>query len=127
MKWDIDKPCATCPYRRETKRALWHRSEFQNLQAQDHDELNGHVFGCHSFCKEPREEHRPCIGWLLDQKKRNAPSIQLRLVLMGNREAAALYNRVTRRGLDLYNSIDEMVRANYPTRANHKRRSPSTK
>jgi hypothetical protein len=114
MIWDIEKPCATCPYRRETKLRLWDIFEFQRLLKQDTNPVHGSTFGCHMYRTKPKEEHRPCVGWLLDQKKRGEPSIQLRLILMGNESARALYKHISRKGLRLYKSIEAMCRANYP-------------
>lgn len=113
MIWDNEQPCATCPYRRETARALWHKSEFENLLAADQDEI-GAVFGCHMHRTEPKEQQRPCIGWLLDQKRRGLPSIALRMMFLKNADALALLDRVSETGLRLYSSIEEMIAANYP-------------
>lgn len=120
MKWDISEPCATCPYRRSSKLALWAEVEFTDLIEKDSSEL-GCMFACHSFRKEPEESHRPCVGWLIDQKKRRAPSILLRVQLVRNPEAMDLFNRVSESGLDLYDSIQQMYRANYPKAARRRR------
>ena len=112
MKWDRTVPCASCPYRRDAPRGLWHRSEFENLLAQDRDPLFGAEFGCHEFNRQPKSEHRPCAGWLLDQKKRDIPSIQLRLTLTRNPEALACFEKADPAGLPLFDSIEEMCRAN---------------
>ena len=114
MIWDRTSPCATCPYRRDVKLALWSEEEFVKLRRQDADPLTGAVYGCHSSAVKPVEERRPCAGWLLDQKRRNLPSIQLRLALIHKPEARELLDRVTDGGADLYDSIQEMHETNYP-------------
>jgi hypothetical protein len=112
MKWDRTVPCPSCPYRRDAPRGLWHRSEFENLLKQDADSLFGGTFRCHEFNKQPKEEHRPCAGWMLDQKKRGVPSIQLRLMLTRNPEAVKCFNKAKPNGVPLFDSIEEMCRAN---------------
>lgn len=116
MIWDQDKPCATCPYRRDAKLALWSEEEFIKLRQQDADPLTGAVYGCHSSAVKPAEERRPCAGWLLDQKRRGLPAIQLRLALIRNEAARALMDRLDPGGVELYDSIEEMHEANYPRR-----------
>jgi hypothetical protein len=113
MKWDRTAPCASCPYRKDAPIGLWHRSEFENLVAQDANEYGGALFGCHEFRKKPRSEHRPCAGWLLDQKRRHVPSIQLRLVLITNESARRCFEAVAPpKGVRLYGTIAEMCAAN---------------
>lgn len=107
-------PCATCPYRRETKRALWHRAEFENLQQQNDNEYGGHVFGCHSDSKLEPKERDVCIGWLLDQRRNGVSSIQFRLKLICDKELAARFRSISEDGLNLYSNVEEMFRANYP-------------
>lgn len=109
--YDLKAPCATCPYRRETRLALWDKYEFDNLKEQDAQPL-GRAFGCHSY--KPPEDQRPCVGWLLDQKRRGTPSIALRIELGKSDEAAEHYKQLSEDGLDLYQSIEEMAEANYP-------------
>lgn len=75
MIWDQEQPCATCPYRRSTKLSLWSEAKFIDLQRNDEVPLDSSVYACHSSAKLPEAERRPCAGWLLDQKRRNLPSI----------------------------------------------------
>lgn len=112
MDWSITEPCATCPYRRSSKLRLWQWVEFENLLANDEDELNGNVFACHSTAK--KTEQSVCAGWLLDQKRRGTPSIRLRIALIRDAAATRCHREVVDRDGDLYPSICEMVRANYP-------------
>ncbi len=111
MVWDRTTPCTSCPYRRDAPRGLWHATEFVNLMQHDGD-LFGAMFGCHEFNKRPPEEHRPCAGWLLDQKKRGVPSIRLRMTLSSNPKALACFEKADPAGLPLFDSIEEMVAAN---------------
>lgn len=114
MKWTDERhlsPCAKCPYRTDAPLKLWHVSEFENLLRQDADEVGGHIFGCHNDGKKAKAQQRPCVGWLLDQRRRGTPSIQLRVALT-KPEAAEAYERVHADGLSLYPSIADMAKAN---------------
>lgn len=110
MKWTTPQPCASCPYRRDAELAKWSAEEFKRLLEHDADPLRGAVYGCHGTAKLPEPD--VCAGWLLDQKRRSAPAIQLRLELHRNPEARAHYERVTDGGHALYDSIEEMVETN---------------
>ena len=110
MKWDTKSPCGSCPYRKDAPLGLWHPAEFDNLLKQDGNEMQGAAFGCHATIKA--ENPSVCAGWLLDQKKRGIPSIQLRLHLMQNSEALQCLEEVNSGGHELYDSIREMVEAN---------------
>ncbi len=112
MKWDTKEPCTTCPYRRDSKIALWTEEEYKKLLANDANELTGAVFGCHQTRKS--DEWSVCGGWLLDQINRGLPSIQLRMQLIRSNAARACVENISDGGRELYGSIKEMVRANYP-------------
>jgi hypothetical protein len=90
---------------------MWAREEFENLLAADANEFGGAMFGCHKFRNHP-EQAQVCGGWLLDQKRRGCPSIQLRLVLIHKSEAVKAIEEVTDGGHKLYPSIAAMCRAN---------------
>jgi hypothetical protein len=121
MKWDNREPCKTCPYRLDVPVGTWHKDEFLNLLKQDKNEMHGAVFQCHQDKQLPNKDRHPCIGWLLDQRSRNTPSIQLRLDLIRQDGAADCYNEMTDGGHKLYDSIEEMARVNIP--AKRRRRS----
>ena len=108
MKWSTRTPCKSCPYRRDAPLGFWAWDEFVNLEFQDSDPVNGHTFGCHGTKSDPDV----CAGWLLDQKRRGLPSIQLRLHLMTNEEARECLEQVNDGGHVLYDSIAEMIEAN---------------
>lgn len=100
------QPCNNCPYRLDAPTAYWSIEEFKQLLASEDLQL-GSVYGCH------KKDGHVCVGWLMDQDKRNFPSIMLRISLSKN--------NVTREYLDslsciggLYESVDEMCEANYP-------------
>lgn len=112
-RFTCDKPCASCPYRKDAPLALWDIAEFRNLKAHD-SELMGNMFDCHGETQKPMGERKPCVGWLLDQKRRFIPNIQLRIRLRLIPAALAQFERINEDGLELYRSIDEMIEANYP-------------
>jgi hypothetical protein len=112
MIWDRSTPCKSCPYRKDAPLKLWHRVEFLKLLHHDRNEVTGALFGCHEFNKRPSSQHRPCAGWLLDQKRRGVPSIQLRLALLKSPTAAACFNAASATGMKLFRTIQAMCRAN---------------
>ena len=109
MKWDLREPCGSCPYRRDAKLGLWHPSEFENLLEAEERPL-GATFGCHGTIKH--DEPSVCIGWLLDQKRRDLPSIALRIRLAESPAAVDCLKEASDGGHELYESIEEMVEAN---------------
>jgi len=98
-------PCATCPYQKTAKLQLWDRREFIRLLEMENDQM-GAVYHCH------KNDGSVCRGWLIDQDKRNFPSIMLRLSLSRH--------NITREYLDklqclnpMFDSVEEMCVANY--------------
>lgn len=106
------QPCKSCPYRKDAPLGLWDPVEFQNLLTQDRNGFGGAVFNCHGEVKKAPADRALCAGWLLDQKRRGVPSIQLRLQLMRGGKALDEYERASGEGLRLYPSIEAMCRAN---------------
>jgi hypothetical protein len=99
-------PCKDCPYRKDAPLQKWDKAEFSDLLEKDMDFM-GALYNCH------KKDGSVCKGWLIDQDKRNFPSIMLRIKL--SREG------ITREYLDklnsnapLYPSIRAMIKANYP-------------
>ncbi len=112
MKWDLEKPCGSCPYRVDSPLGLWHRAEFEKVLAAERD-LIGKVFLCHGDAKKPREDARPCAGWLIDQRERRMPSLALRMAVSSGREKARdLVERLHDGGDELYLSVGVMCREN---------------
>lgn len=113
MKWDNREPCASCPYRKDVPVGTWHRSEFENLLAQDADPLHGKTFGCHKYRNRPADEQRMCVGWFLDQQRRGYPSIKLRILVMTSEGAAEEFWRdANDGGLELYETLADMCAEN---------------
>lgn len=106
------EPCGSCPYRTDVPVGTWHRSEFENLLANDRSEMGGNVFGCHRFRLRP-EEADVCAGWYLDQQRRGYPSIRLRLLLTTIDDMPT----VTDGGHPLYRTMQAMCLANEVRRA----------
>lgn len=107
-------PCASCPYRCDAPLAMWSKVEFDNLRAQDANEMGGRAFDCHQGKAKPHDSRSPCIGWLLDQRERGVQSIQLRLTLMTQPKAAEHFRQISPGKHKLYANISEMIEANYP-------------
>lgn len=106
MEFKCKTPCKNCPYRKDAPLQLWSKDEFSDLIKKDADYM-GATYGCH------KNNGSVCVGWLMDQDKRNFPSIMLRLSLSKS--------HVTREYLDslyckteLFKSIQEMAHANFP-------------
>ena len=101
-------PCGNCPYRKDAPREHWHPDEFKKLIASDRSVL-GSVFLCH------KQNGHVCVGWLLNQRARNVPSLALRLALMSGPEAKKLNEALrsaTDGGHELFDSIEAMCAAN---------------
>lgn len=114
MNTSAREPCACCPYRKDAPLRHWDRAEFVDLLAADADPMNGAVYGCHNHGKLPPEERGVCVGWLINQRERDLPSIKLRLALHfgGDGAVAQLKEAHAPEGVALYPSIKAMCRAN---------------
>jgi hypothetical protein len=106
FKFDCNTPCKTCPYRKDAVLRLWAKEEFERLLESESD-FFGVTYGCH------KKTGSICVGWLMDQDRRNHPSIALRIQL--------IKNNITREYLDslhcdveMFGSVEMMIRANYP-------------
>jgi hypothetical protein len=104
--YSCKQPCSNCPYRMDAPLRLWDVSEYEKLLAMEKDQL-GAIYGCH------KNNGSICIGWLIKQDENRFPSIMLRISLSKN--------NITRKYLDalhspspLYESVEEMIEANYP-------------
>lgn len=109
LLFDQREPCASCPYRTDAPPELWSQEEFLKLLRNDRTEM-GTLYGCHEYRKR-RHEAQVCVGWLLDQRARNVPSMMLRLTLMTNEQARACYNEA-KSPVPLFPSIEQMCEAN---------------
>ena len=72
----------------------------------------GAVYQCHQERKLDESEHRPCAGWAIDQKKRNLPSLALRMLLMKSDEACDWLRRLNKKEKGLFRSLGAMCKAN---------------
>lgn len=104
-------PCANCPYRKDAPRRLWDASEFRGLLDAERSQL-GKVYGCHKQLAIDPKSRGFCAGWLLDQKKRNIPSIALRMVLISDPDAGKALEAVNDGGHEMFKSVEAMCRAN---------------
>jgi hypothetical protein len=112
------KPCAKCPYRKDAPLELWMREEFERVLREDRKPLGlGNVFGCHKHGNRHRagEKTPMCAGGVLDQLKRDMPSVMLRFHIAKSDNPQATYdalNSVSSEGMELYATIEEMCAAN---------------
>jgi hypothetical protein len=100
------KPCANCPYRTDAPVAHWHRDEFKKVLEAETSEL-GAVFLCH------KNTGGVCVGFLMDQDRRNHPSIMLRIEFSRHDVTREYLDRL-RCPAPLYPDVNAMVRANFP-------------
>jgi hypothetical protein len=104
--WSLKTPCDACPYRKDTPPGIWDVSEYIKLRASDENAFGSVIYGCHL------NNGQPCAGWLADQKRRNLPSIRLRLALMSDTRAAKLLEKINEDDKTLYPSLRAMIRGN---------------
>lgn len=111
VAFDMKEPCTSCPYRRDAKLEHWAREEFQRLLDHEAAPLPGAIYACHGTAKTPKK--RVCAGWLLNQRERRFPSIALRMRLYQDETAMQCAHDV-QASTPQYDTVEEMVRANYP-------------
>lgn len=104
MEFKSNIPCNNCPYRKDAPKALWDRIEFDKLKLNDQVQF-GPIYGCH------KNNGCVCVGWLMDQDRRNFPNLNLRMKISRD--------KITREFLDslhcsseMFESIDEMIKYN---------------
>lgn len=113
MRFERKQPCNNCPYRKDAPKAHWSIEEFKDLLRNDADHF-GTTYGCH------KKDDHVCVGWLMDQVKRNIPSIALRIALMKNKVSREYLNAL-RSPSKMFSSVREMCIANFKKlRANNK-------
>lgn len=100
-------PCKSCPYRKDAKLQHWHKAEFENLMQMDKDFM-GTVYGCH------KNDGTVCKGWLMNQDKRNFPSIALRIAL-SKQGISREYLDSLKCKSEMFDTVEEMALANYPS------------
>lgn len=105
-KYIKKKPCNNCPYRKDAPLQLWDKSEFIKLKSEDNKQF-GAVYGCH------KKDGHVCVGWLIKQVEKDLPNINLRLDLSRNNVTREYLDNIGS-GVELFETIDEMIEANYP-------------
>lgn len=107
LEFKSNSPCNNCPYRKDAPLKLWHKSEYEKLERSESDNW-GCVYGCH------KNNGSVCVGWLMNQERRNFPSLALRLKM--------IKQNITKEFLDslhcvseMYASVKDMIQANYPS------------
>lgn len=75
------------------------------LYESEKDEL-GAVYQCH------KKDDHVCVGWLIDQRDRNYPSIRLRLALSKHRVPVEYLESLSS-PKELFESVLAMCKANY--------------
>jgi hypothetical protein len=107
MKYSKTKPCDNCPYRKDAPLKHWSIDEFKDLLKKDKDYF-GTVYGCH------KKDESVCIGWLMDQVKRDFPSIALRLSLSRNGISRTYLDSLSCSS-EMFDTVKEMCIANFPS------------
>ena len=109
----MTRPCENCPYRKDAPKKLWHPTEFVRVLANEAPvDGVGTVFSCHKQATLPPKQRGLCAGWALDQKKRDVPSIAMRLALSRMADPRAYMASLNSKGLKLYRTVQSMCRAN---------------
>ena len=102
---DRAEPCAKCPYRKDAPLAHWHAEHFTELLAKSGDPMcPGYL--CHNA------DGNLCAGWMLDQLRRDLPSMPLRVFLRNREGGDGILDRLSDGGHDLFGSVEEMCLAN---------------
>lgn len=99
-------PCKDCPYRVDAPLQKWDKQHFKDLLDNDRS-MMGSLYLCH------KNNGTACKGWLMDQDKRRFPSLHLRMKASRDNLTAGYLDSLSCKS-DLYNSVEEMIEANYP-------------
>jgi hypothetical protein len=109
----MTRPCENCPYRKDAPLKLWHPNEFLRVLLNENPRNGvGTVFACHKQAELPPAKRGFCAGWALDQKKRDFPSIAMRLALNRLPNPQAYIDSLNAKGLKLFRTVYSMCRAN---------------
>ena len=104
--FECKTPCGNCPYRKDSQTQYWAIEEFQKVLTAEKD-LLGSVFMCH------KNNGSICVGFLMNQDKRNHPSIALRISLSKHAVDRDYLDNLFCKS-EMYETIEEMCEANYP-------------
>lgn len=99
-------PCKSCPYRKDAPKQLWAKYEFDKLIQEDKQMFGGN-YKCH------KNDGSCCKGWLINQDNRRLPNINLR-ILMNKEVVTREYLDQLKCKVEMFETIEEMVEANYP-------------
>lgn len=113
INFKCKSPCKNCPYRIDAPLQLWHKEHYVELMTNDADVLNGKMYLCH------KNHGGVCVGWLIIQRTRNYPSIQLRIEMI-KQNINSIYLGSLRCKTKMYATIKDMVQANFPELLNKK-------
>jgi len=105
-KYKCKTPCKNCPYRKDAPKALWSIKEFEDLLESEKSQF-GTVYGCH------KNNGSACIGWLINQDKRNFPSISLRIDLSKHNVKREYLDSLTCKS-EMFDTVAEMAIYNFP-------------
>lgn len=100
------QPCNDCPYRKDAPLKLWAKEEFIKLLEIEHDPI-GTKYNCH------KNDGNYCVGWLMNQRAHDVPSVALRLTLMKKNLSWSFLDQFTS-PVEMYKSVVAMCRANFP-------------
>lgn len=106
MNYCRKQPCNNCPYRKDAPLGHWSIEEFKDLLEKESDYM-GATYGCH------KNDGHVCVGWLMNQDKRNFPSIALRLSLSRNKVTRKYLDSLTCKS-EMFDTVEEMCEANFP-------------
>lgn len=106
MNYTRKSPCNDCPYRMDAPTQLWAREEFQDLLDKDKSYF-GAAYGCH------KKDNHVCVGFLMNQDKRNFPSIALRISLSTNKVNREYLDNLSCKS-EMFESVEDMIDANFP-------------
>ncbi len=106
MEYKGKSPCKTCPYRKDVPLRHWAIEEFKGLLDSEKEQF-GRTYGCH------KKDDTVCKGWLMNQDKRNFPSIMLRLSLTKNKITREYLDKLTC-AVEMFDTVEDMCYTNYP-------------
>lgn len=106
-KWQMNKQCAECPWRKDVPTGVFPPERFEHLR-KSIEQGFGAMFACH---KSPEEDKKACVGYVMNQVREEGDGPQnfhLRLAISRGRINP---EQMTLTGPQ-YESYDEMVEAN---------------
>jgi Family of unknown function (DUF6283) len=104
----VKKPCNNCPWRRDAPREHWDPQHFRDIWTNCQDDGMNSML-CHKATALPAEERNGlvCQGWI---RVMGCNAIGVRIASMTGK--VSLEEIEDREGLDLFDSFEDMLRAN---------------